>query len=416
MSVVQVLPYPATAAGPAGDMTVAVQSFATGTTTGPQSQLNATLTGLTPKAALFFGSYHNVVSDPGETARASISIGALGQTGTGSVVSGQSYDAFGNTNTNSLYQSDNGSNTGAYLLRTASTTRLQGRAAFASGGMDLNFATISGFSYRASYMAFAGTIASKADVVDLGTGTGAISIATAFEPDVVFVLGSGGIATNSIQTNMTLSFGVAVNGGGQYCLLAEEVNGLADGTPIQAVLTNRAGGNLTGGSLAYHLTIGGFSGTGFTITPSASAGDDDISYLALDLGGRRAKLVLLTTPTAIGSQAITGAGFTPQAAIVVLTTSETFDPSYPLASSANTGGFSIAALADNTASHSFRAQSGAAITNTASQATNGTLIGASHVDCDALKATLDSFDSDGMTLNWSAVAGTGKKGFVLFLE
>jgi hypothetical protein len=31
-------------------------------------------------------------------------------------------------------------------------------------------------------------------------------------------------------------------------------------------------------------------------------------------------------------------------------------------------------------------------------------------------ATWTSFDSDGMTVNYSAVQGAGKKGFILFVE
>ena len=65
MSVVTLFPFPGVS-GPTGDVTAAVQSFETGTTTGPQAQSNSTLTGLTPKAAIFLGSYHNVALDPGE--------------------------------------------------------------------------------------------------------------------------------------------------------------------------------------------------------------------------------------------------------------------------------------------------------------------------------------------------------------
>jgi hypothetical protein len=43
------------------------------------------------------------------------------------------------------------------------------------------------------------------------------------------------------------------------------------------------------------------------------------------------------------------------------------------------------------------------------------LLGASGTTTAAISATLVSFDSDGMTLNYSAVQGTGKKGFVLFI-
>jgi hypothetical protein len=138
--------------------------------------------------------------------------------------------------------------------------------------------------------------------------------------------------------------------------------------------------------------------------------------MALSFGGRQFKLIDYTTPTSTGSQAITGAGFTPQYALLILTNLESTDPTFSISTSTLMGGLSICVIGDEQWSTAISIQSGADPSNTATFTGNYAAISPSSTSAQAGLATLTSFDSDGMTLNWSAVQGTGKKGFILFIE
>jgi hypothetical protein len=225
----------------------------------------------------------------------------------------------------------------------------------------------------------------------------------------------------SVNGRSSLTFGIATNHSGtivQKCVGLVEPGAAANARPLEAILTNRIGmqiNDATGGN-DYDLTISNFSSGGFDITPSATTGTDVGSWLAVNMGSRGYKLVDFTTPTSTGAHAITGVGFRPSAAIIVMTNLEATDPSFPVATSDLHSALSISLVGDEQWSASTRNDSGADPTDTASLMKNTALISGSATNCAAIEATLASFDSDGMTLNYSAVQGTGKKGFILFLQ
>jgi len=252
--------------------------------------------------------------------------------------------------------------------------------------------------------------------IGLGTGTSAISVNCGFEPDFVILYGTCG-QDGGGGGFFTYSVGVATKNGDQHCVLAGEVNARAAGNaPQQAILSNRAGGqiNLTDGAKAYDLTVGGFSASGFTVTPSASTTSDDIFYLAVK--GHSAKIIPFTTPTSTGTQIIAGAGFAPTYALAFLTNLESTDPTFPISASNLMAGLGIGMIGtEDQWSKSYRIQNGADPTSTASNVKNVAILGPSNTSTSAISATLASFDSDGMTLDYSAVQGTAKRGFILFL-
>lgn len=398
------------------DVTIAVQDFATGTTTGsPISYTSATITGLTPAAALIFASQHTPATGASEIANANLGIGFL---------QGSNQIAMTVTSEDNQTTSDSRkaySNTTAALLGGyTGSALLVGSAAAASGGIDITYTTTA-TSRSAFFVAFAGPdITAAVGAHDLGNTTSPTSVSLAFEPDVVIIAGvaSANFTATGASGDNLLTFGIATKDGTQRCVMFTELtSNAAGGAPLQAILTNRVGGSLTtAGANPYTITAGGFSGSGFQLTTSAATSGVDVAYMALNFAGRRCKLVDFTTPTSTGSQAITGAGFTPQFALVVLTNLEATDPSFSISTSDLMSGLSICAVGDEQWGHSVRLNSGSDPTDTASFAGNYAVIGASDTDSKAILATLTSFDSDGMTLNYSAVQGTGKKGFILFIE
>lgn len=403
-------------AGPTSDVILAVQDFQTGTTTGvAQDYTAAPLTGITPKAALVFGTFHEVATGASEQASAVLSIGAIASTNQ-RIISVASEDNQTSTDTRRMAANDH-----VFRLThmSGTTSNATGVGTLISGGLSITYSQTNA-DRRGNFMAFAGTdvTAACADI-DLGTGTSDIAVSLAFQPDVVFLFSNHPSNFNpAVGTTLNMTFGIATSDGTQRCVAMQEATAnAAGGVPLQAILTDSCAAEISGaGALTFKLVAGNFSGSGFTLTPSASASSVNIAYLALKFTGRQVKLLSFTSPTATGSQAITGAGFTPQAAVLVMTNLEATDPTFSIATDDTMGGLSFNFIGDEQWAQAARLNSGSDPTDTASFTGNYAVVQPSATDCKAGLATLTSFDSDGMTLNWSAVQGTAKKGFILFIE
>jgi hypothetical protein len=403
-------------AGPTTDVVFAVQDFDTGTATGAQSFTTSTITGVTPKAALVIGALHETANDPGETAAMSLTIGMVDAT------AGMRSRAHSRDNTASTATGSRIDTNLAFQMRNVSGSDFKSATGTTtSGGISLNFTQNTAPDTRSLFAAFAGADTSgKVGSRALGTGTSAQDITTVgFEPDVVIFAMAGQNAASS-NSPMHINFGIAVNDGGvtQRSVMWNETNALADSRPFQAIRTDCAVGELssTDGSVAYKVVASDFDASGFSLTCSASAGSDTVIYTALKFTGRQFKLVDVTTPTSTGSFTITGAGFTPRFALLVLTNLETLDD-HPGATDDKQSGFSVCCIGpDEQWSASWRINAAEATTDTASQVSNVAIMGASATDCDAIKGTFTAWTSDGVTLNLSATQGTAKKGFILFVE
>lgn len=406
--------------GPTTDVVFAVQDFATGSATGNLDVTSGTLTGITPKAVLTIATAQTVAAGSSETAESAFGIG-LSDGSRPRVGSMKSQDNVASTN-----NFTRGNTIDINTMVAGSATVEAASASFISGGVRYNFTTNDATSRKAVCLAFAGAdVSVRTDSINLGTGTSAIDVtAPGFEPNVVFYLCVGvtganfGAATSTSDSQM--SFGIATWDGTtlvQRSVFHAEADGIADGAPFTSLSTSFVGGQLgaTGAGLVYSLTASAFDSSGFSITPSANAGSDNLGYMALKLTGRRAKLVDITTPTSTGSSTISGAGFTPRLAVVVLTNLEALD-SYPGATSDNQCGLAISLVGDEQWASSIRADSGAATTDTASNCQNVAILGPSATNTAAISATFTAWTSDGMTVNYSAVQANGKKGFVLFVE
>lgn len=393
-----------------------VMGFNDGTgTTETLSHTTTALDGQTPKAALFFGAAYPTSGGGTEDPEANFMIGYADGT---TQASFGCYSRVGDSVTRdvTIGYDDYGMRAVVY----SSNRSVRGNITLKTEGMDVAYDSGGAGVTEYTALFFAGTgVQAHGGRLDLNTSPQDVTD-PGFEPDIVFTFGNS-TAMNSVSavTRFSVNFGIAVNDGSatQRSIAFREENFQAAGAIVGALLTDAAHGVMTGGgSLSTKSVISTFDSSGFTQTPTNASTGVDAFYLAVKLDGKQFKLVDLTTPTSTGSQAITGAGFTPSFALVVLTSLETTD-SFPGATSANQSGFSISLLTSSEQwTHAARLRSGAANPDNAKLSLPIALLGATDTACDTIKATLTSFDSDGMTLNYSAVAGTGKKGFILFVE
>jgi hypothetical protein len=398
---------------------IAVQDFTSSMSIQLVNYTTTALTGVTPKGVLIIGTGHDPANGTSETPGQQLMVGFVSNTaGSNRVALFATADNVASTN------GARGNDISSALRlanSAASSAPARANGAVISGGISLDYIQSSTFERKAAFLAFGDAgFSARSNDITLGTGA-AVSCSTTFTPHVVFYASGCQADVVSVNGRSSLTFGIATNHSGtivQKCVGLVEPGAAANARPLEAILTNRIGmqiNDATGGN-DYDLTISNFSSGGFDITPSATTGTDVGSWLAVNMGSRGYKLVDFTTPTSTGAHAITGVGFRPSAAIIVMTNLEATDPSFPVATSDLHSALSISLVGDEQWSASTRNDSGADPTDTASLMKNTALISGSATNCAAIEATLASFDSDGMTLNYSAVQGTGKKGFILFLQ
>jgi hypothetical protein len=360
-------------AGPTTDVVFAVQDFVSGTSTGVQTFTSPTITGVTPKGVMILSPYQLVADEPGETGIMGCVIGFVQSTND---VNGRAWSQDNTASTNAAkYFNNNQALSGLNLTGTGAKAAT---GQTASGGVELNYSTNTD-NTRNVFTAFAGADCSAfVGSRDLGTGTTAQDIATVgFLPDVVLAVFTAATTSGSNSADMFHSFGIAAYEGGTYpqrCMTWAENDASAAGAPFMSLLTTRGGARISeaNGTLVHDLLFNDFDASGFSITCNASAVNADVVYMALQFTGRQHKLVDFDTPTTTGSHSITGAGFTPRYALIVITNLEVVDDTASRATSANQGGFSVSTVAsDEQWSVSYRIESGALTTNTGTQMSAG---------------------------------------------
>lgn len=398
---------------PASSVTIAVQDWtATNSTTVDQDVTTSAMSGLTPKAALLINSLHLSTNDPGETATASFMMGV--QANSAAAAYTMSRDNLSNTGTlRGAYNNRclQGITAGSTLSPAATGTLI-------TEGIRLNYsATIT--NQRGQVVLFGGDdVQAHSGIVSLGTGTSAITVSgLGFQPDVVIIFGCCGDFANGGTNAFGYTFGFATSDGAQRCVMGAEPDNAVDGRPYQIIRNDAVAGQVgnNGSGLTYKVTLSNFGSDGFDATPSASAGSDEVAYLALKFGGRAAKIVDFDTPTSTGGASITGVGFTPQFMLAVLTNLESVNNA-ATASDDLQSGLGISFIGNEQWSTTIRIDSGAATTDTGSNMKGNAIMGANATSTAAIIASLTNFDSDGAVLNYSAVQGAAKKGFALAIQ
>lgn len=401
------------------DVFFAVQDFVTGTSTGAQTFTSPTISGMTPKGILVFAPTQ-IAADLAESAVMNCCIGFVA--GSSDVCgTGYSGDNRGTNNGCRMFISTELGGAALRCFDVNGTGSKRATGTTAAGGVDLNFTLNDDVSYRHAFTAFAGTgVTCYVGWLDLGSGAGTIDVTDpGFAPDVILTLLTGNVTNDSLNADLYYSFGIVTNEGGAYAqrCFAWAERRTAGGVPLMSLSADRGAAKIseTDGALTYDVLFNNFDSSGFDVTLSGSASGNDLVYMALKFNGSSHKLAAFDTPTSTGSYTITGAGFTPRYALIVITNLETSGDFTARAASDLQGGWSISSVASDeqwSASHRIEV---AATTNTGNQLSAG-VIGPSSTDCDAIAATFTAWTSDGVTLNFTAVQGTAKKGFVLFVE
>jgi len=322
-------------------------------------------------------------------------------------VMGFSEDRSSSTNT-SRYQD----NTRSIQLIGDSANVTRADATFITNGIQIttqsNGPTLEDDSYGMALL-LKGTTNVAMFRTSLGTGTSAINVETpGFQPDLVFAF-TVGLGTQSNAAHNLLSFGVAHNGTGGLVQGCQHF-GSRDGQGAGDIYHELRDGEIAAsmdvvGGVAWTATLSAFDSLGFSVTPSVSAGNDEILFIAVELADQDDAWVgVLTSETDTGTQAYTGTGFTPDVVGIVGSTQTVVD------TVTQTGGMFIG-LADGTRERclSFADEDSPAVAVCSSTMSTGI------VDCkfddgtaDAA-ATLSSMDSDGFTLNYSNGSASARK-------
>lgn len=396
--IVQSMPYPASAAYPA-----AVWSWDFVTVAGiGTTDYTTSMGGATPTGVIQFGTASRA-SDGTEGAEGYLSIGSYDGTTQYCIQPGIE-DA-------NRYARNESQGSLRYLKKPNQAGALENATgSFITNGVRLNMTAVNGGTpppRTGTFMAFSGQ--SYQGSVSLGASATDVT-APGFQPDVVFIYG---IAGQTSGTNMRYSVGIATSDGTQRAIFGSSAWQPASLATYQTLATDACAGAIdeSTGSLIYKVSIGSFDSSGFTLTPSASASGHTLYYLALKLD-TPVKILDITTPTSTGNASITGTGFAVQHVLAFMTNLEAVD-SYPGSTSDLQGCLSINALSASGASgQAIRWDNG---TSNSKSQFKAALLSPSATNTSAGQATVTSMDSGGVTLNWSSVQGTAKKGFGLFL-
>lgn len=294
-------------------MGVEVTRVALNTSTGNQ---DITISGFgTPSAAIFI--YTNALTDDTVIDDAVLGVGFAGGGGENTCCIRDEHNQ-GTTNTSRAHSAS------AVISLPAATGASEdigaSFVAWITDGVRINVDN-AGAAILVTCIFFSGTENAYAGTKDdLGTGTGAIDITDpGFEPDLVLMTTVGDAATPPSQaSNAILSFGAGLNDGSatQRNVMYSSVDNNTNTTLTAYIGNDSIVGQLHNGALTWDAVIGGFDGSGFSITPNASSGSDIIHYLALKFpAGTNLALFDSNWPSA-GNKNETAPGFEPAFGLV----------------------------------------------------------------------------------------------------
>lgn len=248
-------------------------------------------------------------------------------------------------------------------------------------------------------LTLAGTVDTSAAVSGLG-----------WQPDLVLGVYSASTA------NARMSFGIALNDGGvvQYSHTIGATNGQATSDITSYFANTRLAYNPTGLGADAELTS--FDSGGFTVfTRTGVSTVNDLYYLAAKLApGMSAKLTSCNSPTSTGSHSCTGAGFTPQAAIMIHSNATAFNT----VSSTNTTSelFGVSAFTSTAAGSAMGwADDGSATSTTASMADTKP-VRLYKDSADYMTATLSGWQSNGADFNYTTTDASAHIRAILFFK
>lgn len=396
-------------------VTIAVTRVAANVGVGNQTITTADLGGLTPKAALFIITEGSVSGTP--AAHAVLGFGAADSSSQWALTI-RSRDGQASTDTVRRAMTDE-----CITIINAAANTIDGEASFVAFGANnvtINWGNAPAAAYLLTVVFFAGSdLDADVSVFQMpNVLNGAVDVnGVGFNPDAVFLGTHCVLFDDATWQPHMLSFGVAINGGGQFSHCQREQTGQAAGAPGARISTLYGVMQpSTVGAVDWGGEIGGYDAQGFSCTNRIGASNDQVGYLAIKLNDRAlVSAGIIDSPIANGNQAIVAPGFTPQAVIVGLTNLPNIDTG---SATGDAGTYGISTIdADDEYCNSIQIEDASATTDTQSLS-DSTAINLPQDDGTAgYVASFVSFDVAGWTWNFTAQLGTVHKWwYVAFSE
>ena len=256
----------------------------------------------------------------------------------------------------------------------------------------------------------AGLTNKASGTVDLGTGTSEVTVSgLGFDPNLVILMNVGDATLNNSATPAIFSLGFANKDGGgtisQGCIFLGSEHNVGTSSSYSRISNTAACGQVFQDALSWDGEVTTFGTGSFGITPSSSASNDKVYYLAIELpNADDSHIALIDAATSTGNDAHTGFGFQPEMIFAASENNTTIDTMHTELSF-------MFGMSDSTTTSCeyFRDEDAVDTTNTASShSTNFIQLESDSGTTDAV-ATVSSFDSDGVTLNYSDAAAAADK-------
>lgn len=311
------------------------------------------------------------------------------------------------------------------LSTTGTVIGLARFSATVTDGVRINWTTAPGSGYLVTCVLFGGSGVTNAYASTMSVSAtldAETAVNIGFQPDVVFVWSCivsswNGTSASQQAGNGCLSFGVAVNDGSatQRSLTMRDTPTVSP-TQSQNVFSDAYAFRYpVSGQVA--VEIGNFVSTGFSNWRrlQATSSAKTMGFLALKFNALGVNLMTVDSPTGTGSYSITGAGFTPQFALMINSGLTAVNTITATAGEADYFGVGLVDADGVASSVGYYVQDNVSTTNTES-VTNTTPVSLSDGSAGAFQAeTFTAYTSDGMTLNAGTVS-TARKRAVLFIE
>lgn len=296
-------------------------------------------------------------------------------------------------------------------------------AKFIKGGVRLYYETTTSGRHFSVMLFWGANLSIQYWTQNLGTVTTAQAVTgIGFKPDAGIFFSAG--STIGDTANGYYSVGMAADDGGglqQRAFMRFSPTAVAAGPqPVSLIDDTVIGGLLNATpAVAWDLTLNSFDTDGFTVQASASAVSATLySILFKRTDGKKFKIVDYTTPTASGLHGVSGLGFTPEVAFGVTTSLQSINSIVQDTEEASSAGFFAIAPDTTLVSMNYAevTTSDPSDCNSYMDVVNPIRIGTNSGTVAEVVASLDAWNDDGITFNYTSVSGTAKKGFMLFFE
>lgn len=257
---------------------------------------------------------------------------------------------------------------------------------------------------------FKGTTNVRVDTASMSLA-GTTITAPGFQPDLVFTLNNGAVVPwGGYQPHAIMSMGVTHNsstGINQGMIAISSPDAYSTNENV-SITRDNASFNQIFGAEAYYGYLDNFSANGFDVTTSADSGTDELIYLAIELPDQDDAFVgTLSTPTTATTKSMTGFGFEPVGVGVLASHNPTINTLNSTTSGSLGFGFSYhngTGFIESVQGYSIEDTTG---TSNVSDIAEAKVINLqTHTDTLSHVANIDSFDSDGVTFDFTTTEGT----------